>query len=57
MLIMTLPILATFPNGRGQQTPALRDLSPVFINKVLLELRHARSFTNCVELLPLGRVE
>lgn len=44
-MMMTLPIKATFLNGRAQLTTAHRNLSPVFIDKVLLECSNARSFT------------
>ena len=59
MMMMILPILATFLNGRGQQTTAHRDLSAVFINKVLLKHSHAHPFMYCLWLLLLysGRVD
>lgn len=59
IMMMILLILATFPNGRGQQTIPRSDLSSVFINKVLFEHSFAHSLMYSLWLLLLycGRAE
>lgn len=58
-MMMSSLILATFLNGSGQQTIPHRDLTSVFINKVLFERSYTHSLMYCLWLLLLycGRAE